>query len=163
VSDRRTVFDGQMFKVVVEQHEQGEREIVDHPGSVTILPVENGHVTLVRQFREPAGKTLVELPAGTLDHDGETPVEAAQRELQEETGLSGGRWSRLAGFYATPGYCTEYTHVFLAEDVEAGDSDPDDDEEIELVRWPVAELEQHLDEVEDGTTLAALLLLLRRR
>jgi ADP-ribose pyrophosphatase len=161
--ERRTVYRGSQFDVVVERRAGREREFVAHPGSVGVLAVEGGHVTLVCQLREPAGRRLLELPAGSLDGDGETPLEAAKRELQEETGLHGGRWRRLAGFFPTPGICSEYTHVFLAEDVEAGEPSTEDGEEIEVVRWPIEEISGRLDEIEDGTTLAALLLYLRLR
>src|SRR3954452_25597750 len=112
--ERRTVYEGSQFDVVVEQWGDREREFVAHPGSVGVLAVSDGCVTLVRQLREPAGRHLLELPAGSLDQDGEDPLAAAQRELKEETGLHGGRWRRLAGFYPTPGICSEYTEVFLA-------------------------------------------------
>jgi ADP-ribose pyrophosphatase len=159
--ERRTVFEGSQFDVVVEQWGDREREFVAHPGSVGVLAVAGGCVTLVRQLREPTGRYLLELPAGSLDGDGETPLDAAKRELKEETGLHGGRWRRLAGFFPTPGICSEYTEVYLAQDVEEGDAEPEDGEEIELVRWPVAEIPDRLGEVEDATTLAALLLFLR--
>jgi ADP-ribose pyrophosphatase len=159
--ERRTVFEGSQFDVVVEQWGDREREFVAHPGSVGVLAVADGSVTLVRQLREPAGRYLLELPAGSLDGDGETPLDAAKRELKEETGLHGGRWRHLAGFFPTPGICSEYTEVFLAEDVEEGEAEPEDGEEIEIVRWRIEEIPDRLGEVEDATTLAALLLFLR--
>jgi ADP-ribose pyrophosphatase len=159
--DRRTVYEGSQFDVVVEQWGEREREFVAHPGSVGVLAVANGRITLVRQLREPAGRSLLELPAGSLDEDGETPLEAAQRELKEETGLHGGRWRHLAGFFPTPGICSEYTEVFLAEDVEEGEAQPEEGEDIELVHWRIEEIPERLGELEDATTLAALLLFLR--
>jgi ADP-ribose diphosphatase len=123
---------------------------------------DEGMITLVQQRREPARKALVELPAGTLE-DGETPFESARRELKEETGLTGGDWRELTAFYTTPGFCRERMHLFLAQNLERGDATPDDDEDVELVRWPADEVEGHLGEIEDAKTLVGLLLYLRER
>jgi ADP-ribose pyrophosphatase len=158
--ERRTVFEGSQFDVVVEEHDGEEREYVDHPGSVGVLAIADGAVVLVRQYRDATGRELYELPAGSLD-DGEDPLAVARRELKEETGFHGGRWSKLAGFYVTPGICNEYTHVYLAEDVQAGEAEPEDGEAVEVVRWPLDEVPARLGELEDATTLAALLLYLR--
>ncbi len=118
-----------------------------------------GYVTLVRQLREATRKRLLEIPAGTAE-PGEEPLETAKRELQEECGLTGGEWRELAAFWTTPGFCRERMHVFAAEGVERGEAAPADDEELELVRWPVAEIGQRLHEIEDAKTLAGLLLYL---
>jgi len=161
--DSRTVYDGDLFDVTVERWGEHDREIVEHPGSVAVVAVDrDGIVTLVRQTREPARKELVELPAGTLE-EGETALESARRELREETGLTGGEWRELSAFFTTPGFCRERMHLFVAEGLEQGDAAPDEDEQVELVRWPVGELERHLAELEDAKTLAGLLLYLRER
>lgn len=160
--ESRTVYDGRLFDVVVEQWGEHEREIVEHPGAVAIVAVDGqGTVTLVRQRREAARKHLLELPAGTLE-DGEQPLESAKRELEEETGLTGGTWRKLGGFWTTPGFCREYMHLFTAEGVEPGDASPEADEELEIVQWDVREIPSHLDEIEDAKTLAGLLLYLRK-
>jgi len=86
---------------------------------------------------------------------------SAQRELEEEVGLSGGRWRELGVFYTTPGFCRERMHVFLAEDVERGEASPEDDEDVEPVRWRVGEIAQRLSELEDAKTIAGLLLYLQ--
>lgn len=162
-SGSRTAYAGKQIDVVVEEWEGRSREIVVHPGSTAIVAVDgDGFVTLVRQLREPARKRLVELPAGTLE-EGEEPLASAQRELAEEVGLRGGRWSELGACWTTPGFCNERMHLFLAEDVEQGDADPDEDEEVELVRWHVSELETHIGELEDAKTIAGLLLYLTTR
>jgi ADP-ribose pyrophosphatase len=158
--ERRTVFEGSQFDVVVEERDGEEREYVDHPGSIGVLAIADGAAVLVRQYRDPAGREIYELPAGSLD-DGEDPLAAAQRELKEETGFRGGRWRELAGFFVTPGICNEYTRVYLAEDVEPGEAEPEDGEEIEVVRWPLDEVPGRLGELEDATTIAALLLYMR--
>jgi ADP-ribose pyrophosphatase len=157
----RTVYRGRVLDLVVEDWDGHEREIVVHRGSVAVVAVDDEQrVTLVRQLREPARRRLLELPAGTIE-PGEEPFAAAKRELAEEAGLRGGRWSKLGLFFTTPGFCDERMHVFLAERVERGVASPENDEDFELVQWPVAELEQHLGELEDAKTIAGLLLFLR--
>ena len=161
--ESRGVYDGRMFDVVVEKWDGREREIVEHPGSTAIVAVDSeGYVTLVRQLREAARKPLLELPAGTLE-EGEKPLASAQRELREEAGLSGGRWRELGTFYTTPGFCRERMHVYLAEDLERGEADPEDDEELAIVRWRVADIERRLHELEDAKTIAGLLLYVQSR
>lgn len=152
----RVVYDGKQFSVAIEN----DKEVVEHPGSTAIVAVHDGAVVLVRQHREPAKRKLVELPAGTLE-PGEEPMASAQRELEEEVGLSGGRWRKLGTYYTSPGFLNEQMHLFAAEDLEEGARKPDDDEEIEIVRWPVGELEAKLAELEDLKTIAGLLLFLR--
>ena len=156
----RRAYDGKLFDVVVEDWDGREREIVVHPGSTAIVAIHDGGVVLVRQLREPARKRLLELPAGTLEN-GEDPLASAKRELAEEAGLHGGSWRELGGFWTSPGFLREYMHVFLAENLEAGESDPDDDEEVETVHWPVAEIPGRIGELEDAKTIAGLLLYLR--
>jgi ADP-ribose pyrophosphatase len=159
--DTRTVYDGKLFDVVLERWGEHEREIVEHPGAVTIVAVDDdGMIALVRQRREAARKELLELPAGTLE-DGEQPLASAQRELKEETGLTGGTWRELAAFYTTPGFCRERMHLFLAEGVQHGKASPEEDEQLELVCWPADEIEGRLHEIEDAKSLAGLLLYLR--
>jgi ADP-ribose pyrophosphatase len=161
--ESRTAYDGKLIDVTVERWGDHEKEIVEHPGAVAIVALdEERMVTLVRQTREPARKELVELPAGTLE-EGEAPLESAQRELAEETGLTGGEWREVAAFYTTPGFCRERMHLFFAEGLQRGDAAPEEDEDVELVRWPVEELERRLPELEDAKTLVGLLLYLRER
>jgi ADP-ribose pyrophosphatase len=161
--DSRTVYDGKLIDVTLERWGDNAREIVEHPGSVAIVAVDGDQrVWLVRQLREAAREQLVELPAGARD-EGEEPLEAAKRELREECGLTGGDWRELAAFWTTPGFCREYMHLYLAEGVKAGDADPDEDEDVEIVQWHVDELAAKLGEIEDAKTLAGLLLFLHLR
>jgi ADP-ribose pyrophosphatase len=156
----RRVYQGRLLGLTVERWGENEREIVEHPGAVAMVAVDaEGYVTLVRQLREATRKRLLEIPAGTVE-PGERPLETAKRELQEECGLTGGEWRELAAFWTTPGFCRERMHVFAVEGAERGVATPDDDEELELVRWPVAEIGQRLHEIEDAKTLAGLLLYL---
>jgi ADP-ribose pyrophosphatase len=151
------VWQGRLVGVTVERWGENEREIVEHPGAVAIVAVDDeGYVALVRQLREATRSRLLELPAGTAER-GEEPLATARRELQEECGLTGGEWRELAAFWTTPGFCREHMHVFAAE----GEASPEPDEELELVRWPVARISERLHEIEDAKTLAGLLLYLR--
>ena len=159
----RRVFEGALIKVDVERWGDHEREIVRHPGAVAIVAVDaSGYVTLVRQLREPARKRLLELPAGTREA-GEEPRATARRELEEEAGLAGGDWQLAATFYSTPGFTDELVSIYFADGVVKTERKPQGDEEIELVRIPVAEIPSLLPELEDAKTLAGLLLYLRAR
>jgi ADP-ribose pyrophosphatase len=157
------VYQGRLLGLTVERWGENEREIVEHPGAVAVVAVDDEDcVALVRQLREATRKYLVELPAGTAE-PGEEPLATAQRELKEECGLSGGEWRELAAFWTTPGFCRERMHLFAAEGVEPGEASPAPDEDLELVRWPVSEIEERLHEIEDAKTLAGLLLYLGTR
>jgi 8-oxo-dGTP pyrophosphatase MutT (NUDIX family) len=161
--ESRRVFEGTQISVDVERWGDHEREIVRHPGAVAIVAVDpDRRITLVRQLREPARKHLLELPAGTCEPD-EDPLATAKRELVEEAGLAGGEWRVAASFFSTPGFCDELVRVYIAEGVEETERAPQEDEEIELVRIPVAELAALLREIEDAKTLTGLLLYLRER
>jgi len=115
---------------------------------------------LVEQWRQPPRKKLLELPAGVREA-GETPLETAQRELREECGLHGGEWREVAHAWTTPGFVREEMTLFLATNLSEGEADPDEDEEVRIVRYPVAEIPALLGELEDLKTLAGLLLYLR--
>jgi ADP-ribose pyrophosphatase len=129
--------------------------LVHHPESVIIIPFEDGEVVLVSQTRRGADARLLELPAGTLEH-GETPGEAARRELAEECGLTAKTWQAIGGFWAVPAYSTEYSHVFSATGLSPVDSPHvDEDEDIEVERVPEQEA---MVRVADGGSLAALAL-----
>jgi len=111
-----------------------KRSVVRHIGSAVMMAVDaRKRVLLVRQYRLPAEKYLWELPAGRMD-EGETPLEAAKRELVEETGYRARKWKKLVSFLASPGYVAERMTIFLARDLQAGDAKPMDDERIEI-RW----------------------------
>ena len=161
--DSRLVYDGRLIDVTLERWGEHEREIVEHPGAVAIVAVDaHDRIALVRQRREPTRRQLLELPAGTLDA-GEEPISTARRELAEETGLTGGEWQAGPVFWTAPGFCRELMHLFIAEGVDEGDQHLEPDEEIELVRVPVADLPARLDSIEDAKSLVGVLLYLRRR
>lgn len=118
---------------------QSRLDIVEHVGSVIIIPVDDdGNLLLVRQYRHAAGLDMLELPAGTLD-PGEAPEACARREVREETGMAAGRLESLGGFHLAPGYSTEYMHVFLAGDLRPDPLEADTDEFLSVERLPLDE------------------------
>lgn len=142
---------------------QATREVVEHPGAVVIIALDaEDRVALVRQYRHAIKRYLLELPAGGLE-PGEAPLETAQRELREEVGAEAAVWTRLGSFFSSPGFANEILHVFLAEDLRSAPIEPDDDEDIVVVRCRVSEVYRHLDDILDAKSLAALLLLARER
>ena len=133
-------------------------ELVEHPGAVAVVALtDRGEVVVVRQFRAAAGDWMVEIPAGRLD-PGEDPRAAAERELEEETGLRAGTWRHVRTFLPAPGFCSERMHLFEARDLVAvpgGGRACDEDEEIEVLALPAKELLQ-LEPADAKTLLAAL-------
>jgi ADP-ribose pyrophosphatase len=135
-----------------------EREVVEHPGSVAVLAHDEEFAYLVAQPREAVEEDeLLEVPAGTLDVEGEDELECAQRELAEEAELRAENWSLLHVVYPSPGVLSEKVTIFEATGLSPASGERDDDEEIEIVRLPLAEVEQALPEVRDATTVIALL------
>ncbi len=139
--------------------ERATREVVRHPGAVVVIALDSDdEVYLVRQYRHPIGRYLLELPAGGLE-PGEEPLAAAKRELREEVGLEALEWTSLGSFFSSPGFVNEHLHAFLAEKLTRVPTDPDDDEDISVVRYPLAGLLEHLEDTPDAKTLATLCLL----
>jgi len=158
------VFAGRVFNVTVDTVSEGEltyqREVVHHHGSAVILPVfDDGTVTLVRQYRHPAVRYLLEAPAGTLA-EGERPEDGAARELQEELGLIAGKMEKLSEFFVSPGFCEEKMWVFLATELTEGKQNTDEDEILELVRLRIEEALEMISsgEIQDAKTIIALIL-----
>ncbi len=135
-------------------------DIVEHPGSVVILPVDDqGNLLFVRQYRHAAGLDLLELPAGTLD-EGEAPETCARREIREETGMAAGNLEHLGGFYLAPGYSTEYMHVYLATGLRPDPLEADADEflTVEVIPLGMALEMARRGEIPDAKSLAAIFL-----
>lgn len=135
------------------------REVVDHPGGVTILPLHSDHtVTVVRQFRYPFQRVVTELPAGKLEY-GEDPRAAALRELNEEVGVVPDELIDLGCIYVSPGISTEVLHMYLARGLHQGTAHPDEDEFLEAVRLPFATLVEQVmvGEITDGKTVSTVL------
>ncbi|HVS29008.1 MAG TPA: NUDIX hydrolase [Solirubrobacteraceae bacterium] len=166
--DSETVWQGQIGSVRVERfrHEDSEvvmREVVAHPGAVAIVAHDGEDLWLVRQPREAVGvPDLLELPAGKLDEPGEDPLETAKRELAEEIGKAAQRWEHLTTYYASPGFSDEQVHVYLATELSDADADSVEDERIEIVKWPLVELNAAIDECRDAKSLIGLLWLAAR-
>jgi ADP-ribose pyrophosphatase len=139
------------------------RDIVRAPDAVAIVAHDDEHVWLVRQPREAVGEpALLELPAGKLDVDGESPLETAKRELAEEIGKAASEWRHLTTFYVTPGFADEQMHVFLATGLSDGRAHTDEDERIEIVPWPLDRLDEAIDQCHDAKSLVGLLWLRAR-
>ncbi len=136
------------------------REVVEHPGGVCVaaLTTEN-ELLFVRQFRYPYGEILLELPAGKLDRGGEDPFEAGKRELREETGAVAASYRSLGKLYPSPGFCNEIIHLYLAEDLTFGETDPDEDEFLECERIPLPRAVEMVlnNEITDAKTQVAIL------
>ena len=129
--------------------------MVEHPGAVVIIALDDeGEVALVRQYRHAIRRFLLELPAGGLE-PGEEPLAAAQRELREEVGLEATRWTSLGSFFSSPGFANEILHVFLAEDLRPAHAEPDEDEDMAVVRRKAADLYEHPEQLQDAKSLAA--------
>lgn len=136
-----------------------ERQVVEHPGSVAILAYDDEVVHLVRQPREAVEEDgLLEIPAGTLE-PGEDPLACAKRELAEEVGLAAERWRELKLVHTSPGILSERAWIFAATGLSPASGELDEDEQIEVVRLPRAELAGALAGITDATTLVALLML----
>jgi ADP-ribose pyrophosphatase len=136
------------------------REIVEHAEVVAIVPLDSeGNVILVRQYRLPAREALLEVPAGGID-EGESIEDAAQRELQEETGFRAQKLHRLTSFYVAPGYCTEFIHAFLASGLSESALAGDDDEDISVERVPLGKVLGLIEtgEIRDAKSIIGLLL-----
>ncbi len=162
VLERRCVHKGRIFDVFSDRvrlpnGNEATRDYVGHPGSVGILPVhEDGSVTLIRQFRYAGRGFVVEIPAGTLE-EGEEPASCAVRELEEETGLKAGKMEEMTSFLLCPGYSTERMHLFRATDLVEGDSRPEENEIITVMRLPLEEAVKVAWEQGDAKTVLALL------
>lgn len=153
------IVDVTLDEVALHTGEKTKREVVHHPGGVTVLPVdETGMAYLVRQFRYPFGKMLLECPAGKLE-PGEEPRAAALRELSEETGLECAELLDLGHIYATPGYCTEVLHIYLALGLTQKQAHLDPGEYLNVEKHPLSELVERCmaGEINDGKTNIAVL------
>jgi len=161
--DSRTVWEGHIATVHVdrvryEDGDEADRERVSHPGAVAVVAHDGERIYLVRQPREAVNEPgLLELPAGKLDEEGEGPLETAKRELAEEIGKGAKTWRHLTSFYTSPGFVEEECHVYLATDLFDESAEAEENERIEIVEHPLAELDALIDRCRDAKTLAGLL------
>ena len=163
IISEETIFTGKVFTVKTRQVElengkvQG-REVVLHNGGAAILPVDDeGNVYLIRQYRIAFEEEVLEMPAGKLEK-GEDPFEAAKRELSEETGFTAEKYTYLGHYYATPGFCSEKLHLYLAEGLTAGETHFDSDERLSVEKYKLDDLIKMIDngEIKDAKTVIAL-------
>ncbi len=157
-------WEGKLVRVGMERFRYDDqtevtREKVWHPGAVGILAVDDEHVWLTRQPREAVGENVsLEIPAGKLDVAGESPLQAATRELSEEIGKRADNWEELMAFYTSPGFSDERIWLYLATGLsDDPDAQPDDGERIEIVPWPLHQLDEAIAQCEDSKSLIALL------
>ena len=158
------VFEGRVCNVTVDTVSEGEityqREVVHHNGSAVIVPVfDDGTVALVKQYRHPAVRYLLEVPAGTLAK-GERPEIGAARELKEELGVVAASLEKLSEFFVSPGFCEEKMWVYLATELSEGEQALEDDEILDVVRLPIAEALEMITsgEIQDAKTIIGLIL-----
>lgn len=135
-----------------------EREVAEHPGGVGILALDGGDVLLVRQYRYAFSRVLTEIPAGKRE-PGEEPFVTAQRELREEIGATAGKWTELGALIASPGCYGEVLYLYMAQELTFGDTHPDEDEFLDVVRMPFDRAVElcMTDELTDAKTVIALL------
>ena len=162
--ERRDSYRGRIVYLHVDRVELSDgaetsREVVEHPGGVTVIPVgENGEVWCVRQFRYPFGEHLLETPAGKLEA-GEDPLECAMRELSEETGFTAEEYVYLGCLYPSPGYCRETLYIYMARGLKSGARHLDKGEFLDVEKYTLDELLDMVmrDELRDAKTAAAVL------
>ena len=161
-----TIYDGKIlhverWQVTCPNGRSATREIVVHKGAAAVVPVyPDGTTLLVRQHRVAVDRVTLEIPAGKLDSISEDPLDCAVRELEEETGLRAGRMTLLTSLLTTPGFCTEKIAIYLAQDLTQGQTHPDEDEFLDLVRMPLEEAVAMImrGEIRDGKTICGLLM-----
>lgn len=159
----KQIFEGRVISLQVDEvklpnGELSTREIVKHPGAVAIIALVNDRMIFVEQFRKPLEKNQVEIPAGKLD-PGEEPLEAAKRELVEETGYTCASLSHLCSFYTSPGFANEILHIYVAEGLTAdGDLQLDEDEFLECQTLSFEEAQRYIQEqrISDSKTIFAV-------
>jgi ADP-ribose pyrophosphatase len=159
----RVAWEGRITKVRIDRFryddgEEAEREIVEHPGAVGVVAHDGERVYLVKQPREAVSEpALLELPAGKLDEEGESPLDTAQRELAEEIGKGARTWQHLTSFYTSPGFTDEECHLFMATGLYDQSAETPEDERIEVVELPLSELDHAIRDCRDSKTLVGLL------
>ena len=167
VAASKTVFRGHVFDVRVDtllapDGRMYERDVVRHPGAVAIAPIDaDDNVLLVRQYRHPVERSLLEIPAGVVE-EGESPDDTAQRELQEEVGYASRDLRALGGIYASPGFCDEFLYLYTARDLIPSRLPGDEDEDISVERVPMSRIGRliRLGEIQDAKSVACLLMAL---
>lgn len=159
----QTIYEGKIITLKVDQVElpngkTASREIVTHPGAVAVMAItDDNRLVVVRQFRKPLERAIVEIPAGKLE-PGEKPDVCAHRELEEETGYTAREMKHVASFYTSPGFADELIHLYRTDGLTAGEAKPDEDEFVELMHITVDEAQQLIasGEIRDAKTIMAV-------
>lgn len=157
-----SIFKGNVISLQVDTVQlpdgnKATREVVKHPGAVSVLAIHEGRLLLVDQYRQPMGRCELEIPAGKLEQ-GEDPLQAAKRELQEETGYSCGKIELVHSFYTSPGFADEIIHLYIASDLQKGEMALDEDEFLEVYEATLEECESYIAEgrIGDAKTILAV-------
>ncbi len=161
--ESQEIYAGRIVRLRVDTVElpdgrHGKREIVEHAGAVAVVALDQeGNIVLVKQYRKPVERVLLEIPAGTLEAE-EDPLDCARRELAEETGLSAVHWEKILTYYSTPGFTDELLHMFIARGLIEGTKDPDQDEFVEVLRIPLADAYKQIftGQIADGKSIIGI-------
>ena len=157
------VWEGRIGRVRVDRFryddgEEAEREIMEHPGAAGVVAHDGETLYMVGQPREPVDEqALLELPAGKLDEEGESPLDTAKRELAEEIGKGARTWQHLTSFYTSPGFTDEECHLFIATNLYDERAEVEENERIQIVEVPLSELDKVIRDCRDSKTLVGLL------
>ncbi|MDO4484126.1 MAG: NUDIX hydrolase [Clostridia bacterium] len=163
---RETVFPGviinlEHWKVTLPNGKEAMREVACHIGAAAVVAIDDDdNLLLVRQHRVAVERITREIPAGKLDSRDEDPFECAKRELSEETGMTAESWEKLTCLETTPGFCNERIHVYLARGLKQGETHPDEDEFVDVIRMPVKEAVAAVmrGEIRDSKTVCGILM-----
>ncbi|TCP59574.1 ADP-ribose pyrophosphatase [Tumebacillus sp. BK434] len=166
----KTIYEGKIIDLTVQtvqlpNGKEAQREVVLHPGAVTVLAItDDEKILLVKQFRKPTERVLIETPAGKLER-GENPLESAKRELEEETGYQAKEWKHLASFFTSPGFADELMHAYVATGLTLKQQNLDDDEFLDVLEVSADEAQQMVadGQIYDAKTLACVYWWLRER
>ena len=161
------IYQGQVVDLSIDtfRHDDGSevtREVISHPGAIAVIAHDGTDIYLVRQPREATGESLLEVPAGKLDpvRDGgerPDPLQTAKRELAEEIGKAAQTWEHLCSCYTSPGFADEFVHIYLATGLSDQHAEAEEEERIEIVKWPISELDSLIARSNDAKTLVAAL------
>ena len=158
----RTIYKGRIVTLAIERFrfadgDEVEREVIHHDGAACVVAHDDTHLYLVRQPREVLGDPdFLEIPAGRLDREGESPLEAAKRELAEEVGKAAARWEPITSYVSSAGISDEVIHVFHATGLSDRNAESDENERIEIVRWPLDDIDGALAATRDSKTIIGL-------
>jgi len=162
--ETKQIFKGKVFtlqrdRLYFDDHPPHDWDLIVHPGAVAIIPIaNNGNIVLIKQWRRAINKIIYELPAGTLD-SGETPLECAKREIQEEIGYKANTIIPFGGLYSAPGFSTEYIHLYIAKDLIKSSLPQDTHEGIDVCHLPLSKILQLIDtnEIDDAKTISGIM------